>query len=264
MGWLAASALLAGGCVAGGGPRDGVSGGRGATLAAGVDATRAFLPLAKVEPTVERPKKPETVAPLSERGAKQITEARRLIDDQRYTEASLELERALRYDPNHFEIHRALALLHWQAGNVERAKSAASRAIEGNPDSAAAHYILGRCHALAGDRTAAHTAFRTALLCSDFDKDPEIAALCHYHLAEALAAESYLEAALVEYGAFERLAVSLKATASRGELGTLLRATQGSAGEERSHILEKLGRFAEAAAALAPSVAASPQDTAKS
>ena len=122
--------LLAAGCAAGHKPRDvGGGGARTATLAPGVDATRAFLPLAKVEPTVERPKKPETVAPLSERGAKQITAARGLIDDQRYTEASLELERALRYDPNHFEIHRALALLHWQAGNVERAKSAASRAI---------------------------------------------------------------------------------------------------------------------------------------
>ncbi len=257
--------LLATGCATGQNPRDvGGGGARTATLAPGVDATRAYLPLAKVEPTVEQPKKSETITPLSERGAKQITEARRLIDDQRYTEASLELERALRYDPNHFEIHRALALLHWQAGNVERAKAAASRAIEGNPDCAAAHYILGRCHALAGDRTAAQTAFRTALLCSDFDKDPEIAALCHYHLAEALAAESYLDAALVEYGAFEKLAVSLKATAPRGELVTLLRSTQGSAGEERSRILEKLGRFAEAAAAFAPVVAASPQDTAKS
>jgi len=265
--WIAVCALpcsillLASGCAAGREPRDG--GGRAATLAPDVDASRALVPSVRVEPTVERPKKPETVAPLSERGAKQITEARRLIDDQRYTEASLELERALRYDPNHFEIHRALAQLHWQAGNVERAKSAAARAIEGNPDSAAAHYILGRCHALAGDRTAAHTALRTALLCSDFDKDSEIAALCHYHLAEALAAESYLEAALVEYGAFEKLAVSLKATAPRGELVTLLRSTQGSAGEERSRILEKLGRFAEAAAAFAPVVAASPQDIAK-
>ena len=263
IGWLAASVLLAAGCAAGGGPRDGVSGGRGATLATGVDATRAFLPLAKVEPTVERPKKPETVVPLSERGAKQIAEARRLIDDQRYTEASLELERALRYDPNHFEIHQALALLHWQAGNVERAKSAAARAIEGNPDCAAAHYILGRCHALAGERTAAHTAYRTAMLCSDFDQEPETAALCHYHLADALHAESYLDAALVEYEGFERLAVGLKSSAARGELVTLLRSTRGSAGEERSRVLEKLGRSAEAAAALAPIVAASPQDIPK-
>ena len=256
--------LLAAGCAAAQKARDvGGGGARTATLAPGVDAARAYLPLAKVEPTVERPKKPETVAPLSERGAKQIMEARRLIDDQRYTEASLELERALRYDPNHFEIHRALAQLHWQAGNVERAKAAASRAIEGNPDNAAAHYILGRCHALAGDQTAAHTAYRTALLCSDFDKDPEIAALCHYYLASALAEVSYLEAALVEYGAFEKHAVSMRATAPRGELVTLLRSTQGSAGEERSRILENLGRFAEAAAALAPSVAASPRDVAQ-
>lgn len=262
--WLATIVLLAAGCAAGPKSRlDGSGSVRGATLAAGVDATRAHLPLAKIEPTVERPKKPETVAPLSERGAQQISAARRLIDDQRYTEASLELERALRYDPNHSEIHRALAQLHWQAGNTERAKAAASRAIEGNPDCAAAHYILGRCHALAGDRTAAHTAFRTALVCGDFDQDPETAALCHYHLASALAAESYLEAALGEYNAFEKLAVSLKATTPRGELATLLRSTQGSAGEERSQVLEKLGRFVEAAAALAPIVAESPQDISK-
>ena len=254
--------LLVASCATGRGARDGSAEGRSATLAPGVDAARALVPLGRVEPTVERPKKPEAIVALSERAAKQIAAARRLIDDQRYTEASLELERALRYDPNHFEIHRALALLHWEAGNVERAKTAATRAIEGNPDCAAAHYILGRCQALAGDRAAAHTEYRTALLCSDFDQEPETAALCHYYLADALAAESYLQAALGEYDAFEKLAVSLKSSAARGELVTLLRSTRGSAGEERSRVLEKLGRFAEAASALAPIVAASPQDTA--
>ncbi|MFH1108755.1 MAG: tetratricopeptide repeat protein [Planctomycetota bacterium] len=254
--------LLVASCATGRGARDGSAVGRSATLAPGVDATRALVPLGRVEPTVERPKKPEAIAALSERAAKQIAAARRLIDDQRYTEASLELERALRYDPNHFDIHRALALLHWEAGNVERAKTAATRAIEGNPDCAAAHYILGRCQALAGDRAAAHTEYRTALLCSDFDQEAETAALCHYYLADALAAESYLQAALGEYDAFEKLAVSLKSSAARGELVTLLRSTRGSAGEERSRVLEKLGRFGEAASALAPIVAASPQDTA--
>ena len=264
VGWLAASVLLVAGCAAGHKARDvGGGGSLTATLALGVDAARAYLPLAKVEPAVERPKRADAAAPLSERGAKQIAAARGLIDDQRYTEASLELERALRYDPNHYAIHLALARLHWQAGNVERAKAAATRAIEGNPDSAVAHYILGRCHALAGDRAAAHTAFRTALLCSDFNQEGETAALCHYHLGEALAAESYLDAALDEYGAFEKLALSLEATSSQGELVTLLRSRQGSAGEERSLILEKLGRFAEAASAFAPSVEASPQDLAK-
>ncbi len=255
--------LLIAGCAAGRDSRDNVDRrDRTAAFADGVDHTRALVPASQIEPPVEQPGKPEGVAPLSERGAQQIAAARRLIDDQRFTEASLELERALRYDPNHFEIHRALAQLHWQAGNVERAKSAAAKAIEGNPDCAAAHYILGRCFALAGDRTEAQTEFRIALLCSDFDRDIETAALCHYHLASTLAAEGYLEAALGEYDAFEKLSTTMKSTTPRGELATLLRARKGLAGEERSQILEKLGRFDEAAAALAPIVSESPRDIA--
>ena len=46
------------------------------------------------------------------------------------------------------------------------------------------------------------TAFRTALTCPALEADPEVVALTHFHLAEALDAQGYLEAALGEYRAF--------------------------------------------------------------
>jgi tetratricopeptide (TPR) repeat protein len=221
-------------------------------VAADVDPVRAVTPVTKVEPALEPPKRPEGLPALSERGAKQIAAAKRLIDEQRYTEASLELERALRFDPNHYEIHRALALLHWQAGNIERARTHASKTLEANPDCAAAHYILGRCYTIGGDKASALVSFRTAVLCSDLDEDKETAALCHYHLGQALASEGYLQASLAEFDAFERAAKQLGPSPARLELAALLRSTKGIAGEERSQVLEKLGRFGEAADAIAP------------
>ncbi len=220
----------------------------------GVDPSRAYLPLSRIEPVPSTPARPPTLKQLSTRASRQIVKARKLVGEQRYTEAAIELERALRYDPNHPEIHRTLAMLHWEAGNIERAKTHVEKALDGNPDDAVARYIGGRCYVLDGNRLSAITAYRTALLCSDIDRDPEISALCHHHLAEALAAEGFLEAALEQYTTFEREALNLDAAATHPELATLLQSNRGSAGETKSTILEKLGRFAEAAEALAPMV----------
>ena len=60
-----------------------------------IDLQRARLPLSKIEPHVERPTRPADHKPLSQRAARQIPKARKLIDQQRYTEAAIELERAL-------------------------------------------------------------------------------------------------------------------------------------------------------------------------
>jgi len=258
---LGAALLLLGGpisCRTDGAGRRTTSDGTSPTT--GVDATRAFTTLSAIEPRIETPKRPETLTPLSERAAKQITSAKHLIDEQRYTEASLELERALRFDPNHYEIHRALTLLHWQAGNIERARTHATRAIESNPDCAAAHYVLGRCAAINDDKDTALTELRTAVLCSDLNDDRETAVLCRYHLAQALAAEGYAKAALGQFDAFEKAAAEVGASASRLELAALLRSTQGKAGEERSKVLESLGRPGDAADALASIIAAFPND----
>ncbi len=227
-----------------------------------IDPLRAYVSLSRIEPAVARPERPESLRPLSERASRQIAKADKLVDEQRYTEAAIELERALRYDPNHPKIHRTLAMLHWHAGNLERAKIHIAHTMEGNPDDAVVHYLSGRCHALVGDHAAAIAAYRTALLCSDFNRDPEIAALCHYQLAEALAAEGYLEASLTEYVAFEDKAAAIVAAASQPELVTLLQSNRGSAGEAKATILKRLGRFTEAAKALAPLVAASKDDVA--
>jgi tetratricopeptide (TPR) repeat protein len=227
-----------------------------------VDSARAFLRLSEIEPVPSRPQRPASLKPLSARASRQITKAQVLVGEQRYTEAAIELERAFRYDPNHPRIHGALAALHWDAGNLERAKTHAARALEKNPDDAAAHYIKGRCHAFDEENASAIAAFRTAALCSDFGSDTRIAMLCHSHLARALAAGGYLEASLAEYASFEKQAALLAAAGTSVEFAALLPPNQGRIGEARSDILEKLGRFAEAAEALRPLVAVSHGDVA--
>ncbi len=252
--------------VTGCGDGRGVSIGRGsqrdATLSPGVDAARALLPLERIEPKPDRPQRPEELGAVSERARRQIVKARAFQEKQRFTEAALELERALRYDPDHPDIHRALALLHWQAGNVERAKSQSARAIEANPDSAAAHYVAGRCYLLADDPEAATLSFRTALICTDLDDDAETAALCHYYLAGLLAERGYLTAALSQYEAFETRAAAVPSdsTAGRTELATIPAVGSGSAADAKSSVLERLGRYAEAAELLASAVFAEPDD----
>ena len=227
-----------------------------------LDPTRAYLSLSDLQPPVAKPAGAVTVKPLSERSGKQVAAARALMSAQRYSEAALELERAFRYDPDHPEIHRMLAVLHTRAGNLERAETDAGRALKGNPDCAMIHYIIGRCRSLRGDSAAAITAYRRALLCSDFGADPEYAMLCHYYLAEALTAEGYLEAALEQYAAFEARAASPGPSLTQPESVALLQANKGTAGEAKCEILERLGRFAEAADALAPVVAARPEEEA--
>lgn len=249
--------LVIAGCAPG---RVVVEGMTGPTRPEGINLSRAYLPLDRIEPSVNPPAKAASPKPLSERAATQVASARGLMADQRYTEAALELERALRYDPNHPEILRTLATLHWQAGNLERAGAHARRVLDATPDDAAAHYILGRCHTAAGDNDAAIQAYRTALLTGD-GENREISVLVHYYLAETLAAQEYLTAALEQYHAFEREALSLGRRATQVELVTLLQANGGSAAPAKSRILEKLRRFAEAADALAPAVNASPSDT---
>ena len=225
-------------------------------MAAGVDASRAYLPLSRIEPVPSRPVRPASLQPLSERAAQQIARADQLVEQQRFTEAAIELERALRYDPNHPDIHQILALLHWRAGNIERARSHAERALEENRDNAAAHYILGRCHLTAQDAVAATQAFRTALLCSDIEKNREIKSLCHYFLAEALRAAQYVMASLEQYAAFESTVAAVERPAHDPDLTDLLRDTQGSTVTQRASLFEQLGRFGDAADVLKPHVAA--------
>ncbi|MCH7871359.1 MAG: tetratricopeptide repeat protein, partial [Planctomycetes bacterium] len=188
-----------------------------------------------------------------------------------YTEAAIELERALRYDPRHPDIHRTLASLHWEAGNLERARSHATRALESNPDDAVSHYIRGRYLARNGDHIGAIQDFRTATLCSDFSSRPQIAALCRYHLAAALEEEGYLEAALRQYGSHQRAVAQLDRPPGKQVLPVVEPELQRLADhghrvvlEAVSEIHQTLGRFAQAAAALEPLIAERSTDLALS
>ena len=229
------------------------------SLLSEVDRTRAYVPLNEIKPLVEKPIKPESFTPPSKRSARQIGAAKKLIEDERFTEAAIELERALRYDPNHPDIHRALAVLHWQAGNGERAQAHAERTLALNSDDAVAHYYVGRRAAQRSDHAEAMTAFRTALLCSDLHGDPDVAVLCHFHLAQSLASEGYLEAALAQYAAYDG-AASVRKDSPNPELAALLRVAGAASAKPKAVILERLGRPGEAADEFAPIVVASPDD----
>ncbi len=218
----------------------------------GVDTTKAYLPLSRIAPVPSAPKRPESLPALSARSENEIEKADALIEEQRYTEAAIELQKALRYDPQHPDIYRTLAQLHWEAGNAERARTNASKALELNPDDAATHYVMGRCHLAGGDRQGALTAFRTAMLCSNFIGTVKVSALCHYYLADVLASEGYLEAAIAEYDAFDGAAAAEDLTRASAELRTLLRGKTSPTADARARILESLGRFGPAADALAP------------
>ncbi|MCH7703957.1 MAG: tetratricopeptide repeat protein [Planctomycetes bacterium] len=228
---------------------------------ADADPDRAYLALEDIEPRITPPKRPDGIGPLSARSARQIDRGRALAAEQRFTEALREVERALRYDPNHFEVFKTLAQMHYAAGNLEQAQLNAERALAGNPDSAAAHYIVGRVRLVGGDTENAVLALRTAALCSDMETDTETACLCHYRLAEALADAGYLEAALGQYDRFEARSAALSPDAREPELAMIMQLTRGNPGPARADVLERLARFAEAADALAPSFAATPQDT---
>ncbi len=241
------AALLASGCVSSNALGSDRMRAQGATAPLDEKAT---IPLERIEPVVVAPEPPESVRALSERAVRRLAKARELVTEQRFTEASIELERAMRYEPNHPQIHAALAELHWQARNIERAKEHARRAIEADPSVTVPHYVLGRCHLERGDRVDAIASLKVALLCLDFEGDPETAALSRYYLGTALAQEGYVTAALTQLEGFENLTRGMTSGAGASDLKLLLQTGRTPLAQTKSELLEKLSRYADAAEAL--------------
>ena len=223
-------------------------------------SSKASWSLDAVEPVPTPPAPGAAITALSERGAVQIAAAKSLMAEQRFTEAALELERALRYDPQHPEIHRALAQLHHQAGNRDRARTHIAKALELCPDDGAAYYLQGRNLQADGEFAGAITAYRTALLCPPDRRGAEITLLTHYHLAEALQADGYATAALEQFAVFESAASQIEPATVAPELAALIRGAPISMGKARSEILEVLHRPGEAADALTAAVEATLQN----
>lgn len=261
--WMAplAVVLVAGsGCAAAGREAPAAARAAGPAGQASAASERSRLRLKEIGPDLPAPAHGE-VEELSERAARRVDRATELIAEQRFTEAALELERGLRYQPDHPVIQRTLALLHWEAGNIERARKHAELAIAARADEALAHYVRGRVLARDGDRSGAIAAFRTALKCGNVGELPGLRTLLHYQLAEALAAEGYWTAALEEYEAFEEEAKTSPNGAA--QLARQLREAGESAGLQRAELLEKLGRFADAAALFGQLAQQRPADAGK-
>ncbi len=222
-----------------------------------LNPARAYLHLDELTPAIETIEAAQPLPPLSERAAKRVARARSLMSEQRFTQASRELDRALRFDPQHAMIHREMAQLHWEAGNTRRARSHAESAIAQSPDDAGAYLVLGQCAMADGEEEEeAIVAFRTALACPSIQQDPSIALRSQYYVAEALSRQGYVQASLDAYNAFERTAATSGPDIKQNQAVTLLRATGGLASVEKSELLAKLGRFHQAAIALAPAATA--------
>ncbi len=218
-----------------------------------VDPARASLRLEDIEPRPEAPAATPAIPPLSKRAATQLDDARRLLHESRFAEASQEIEKALRYDPNHPLVHRAMALVSWESGSTELARTHARRAVELDPNDRVAHYLMGRLAVASAEPDEALRSYRLALLSQPVDPAPDYVALTHYHLASLLAASGYLSAALAEYEAYEHAVAALPADAPRcQDLVTLVATNNGRAGEQMAAIYERLGKFAEAADKLRP------------
>ena|GEM_PF-1075130 len=252
------------------GPR---SGARGPEAASDYDPARAFLALAQIEPVPPPPGQvPRQSRPLSARGTGYLQRAKELIAEERYTEATRALEKALRSDPASYEVHRGLAVAAHGAGNKERCRSHAAEAVRLNADDPASHYLLGRTAFDECDYGAAIRHFRTGLSCARLEPVPVHVVLCGYYLAKSLEAEGYLTAALHAYEDYEKHAARLRRTTEPTtspatptvpqELATLLSVNRGSAAGPISVIHERLGRFAAAADAWGRLVAQEEPDIA--
>ncbi len=215
---------------------------------------QARVALGDLEPSIRQP---EAAPPreLSDRGGRQLEQGSDLARQQRYTEAAIELERGLRYDPNHPALLDALARVYWASDNRRRAQTSAESAIAANADSASAHYVLGRIAAADGRIEDAVTSLRTAAACSSFEADPELAALCYFHLGAALEQQEYLTAAAEAYGRFEQRAARVDAGTASTEFTTLSQLHGGIAAEPRARIFERLGDFGRAASEVARLIA---------
>ncbi|MCH7813928.1 MAG: tetratricopeptide repeat protein, partial [Planctomycetes bacterium] len=254
--WLPVSATLmaavtVAGCAKGITDRPGSGSGRQESGQA-VEARRAGLALGQIEPIDPAvPPATATPAPLSARGRRRIDKARTLYGEQRFTEAALQLERALQSDPDAFEVHAELGRVLRAAGSLQRCRTHLQRAVDLQPDNLGLHYLLGMTATDAGEVDTAILEFRIALRCGDAEAVPGLRCVTTYRLAERLKEQGYLTAAIELYQAFEQVAAGLSdSSEAEPELAGFLQANQGIAAGPLSEAYEALGRFDRAAEEL--------------
>ncbi len=233
------------------------------SVQAAYDPAKAFLKLDEIDPqpvVVGEPIVAER--PLSRRAERRIEKANRLYRQQRYTEAGLELERALQSDPDAFEVHLALGRVLRAAGSIERSRTHLRKAADLRPRDATTHYLLALAAVEDGDAQAAVAEVRVAQTCTP-NGGEDVRALALYRLADLLREDGYLTAALRLYRSYEEAAAKL---ATQGEveheLSTLLKVSGGLAASQMSLIHESLGDFGMAADELVRGLAGETPDVA--
>jgi Tfp pilus assembly protein PilF len=241
------------------------SGGRGTVTTAAPAAppapataadVRLRTPLDEIAPLVSRPDNTAASRPLSDRARGQLATAEDLVRRQRYSEALQQAEGALRYDPGHPVILRTLAEVHYASGDLHNARALLEQALTAQGDAARAQVLRGFIERRLGNDTAARDALRTALLCGDFGSDAQLAVRVHHALAELLAEQGYVQAALDAREAIRSIGDAVPEDAGDPIFGPR------PAIDPFFHVdlLERLGRFSEASAELAALLAKDPHD----
>jgi chemotaxis protein methyltransferase CheR len=125
--------------------------------------------------------------------AERVSQAYRLLEEGRPTEAREVADAALALDPVSTEALIVRAYTHADDGDLDAALVEARRVLEIDPLVASAYYILGLIHQRQGDQDAALDAFRrTVYVDGDF-------VLAHFNLANLYKSRGALEEACREY-----------------------------------------------------------------
>lgn len=156
---------------------------------------RATISFEALKPAIEPPSRSASPPALSDRAKRAMDRADKLRAEGRYTEAAIELERALRIDADHPAVLRVLALTLWEAGDSARAHVYVDKVLDQRGDDIVCHYLAARLAASQFENAQAIKHFRIALLCETSDETRRFVPLSQYHLAELLAAEGYVTAA---------------------------------------------------------------------
>lgn len=179
---------------------------------------------------------------------------------QRATAISL-LERALRIDPDSFEINYILGRAYQgNAGSAEQALSAFRRAATINPNNLEVQAELGRVYQVRGNKDKAIEQFRLAMQTEQYKAGEVRAAVVDYHLAVLLEQNGYDRAALECYTRLaDRLEHPRPGARENAEVALLMSQPE-LVYRQIGSLQEKLGKYNEALATYLRSTQIAPDD----
>ena len=219
-------------------------------------AERAQTSLNEIPGDPPEPQARNTPAPeLPRQAIKRMEEARRLFTEQRYSEAAIEADKALRYNTENIEACRLAALACMLSGNDKQARAYADAGIELRPNDLVCHYIRGRGAQKAEQYELALTEYRTALKCPAAQGSADHLTLTQHHLGLMLHGMGFYQAAVQQLAAFEVVARALGGKESANpELAGIIRTNRGALLNALAESHEVLREYSQAADVLSQAV----------